>query len=250
MAFRIISRIDVKPPFAVKGIQLEGLRQIGDPKSLAEKYYSLGVDEVFFQDIVASLYGTETLGGIESFNFPNIFIPITVGGGVRNVEEAAALVQRGADRISMNSAALRNPSLISDISNVLGSQAIVICIEAKSNNEGSWDLMMDSGRERSQKTLDSWMMEIQGLGAGEILLTSIDHEGTRSGIDYKLVEYVRSRSSLPLIAHGGVGTIQDVLDAVNLGVDGVAIASALHYELIEISILKEELSLNGVEVRL
>lgn len=250
MAFRIIARIDVKPPWAVKGVQLEGLRRIGSPGELAEKYYSLGVDEIFFQDVVASLYGTQTLGGMNKFEFPNVFIPVTVGGGIATVENAIALLQKGSDKISLNSAALRNPKLIREVSNILGAQAIVISIEAKSNQENSWDLMMDSGREMSDRSLDRWLSEIQELGAGEVVLTSVDREGTRNGIDHKLIEYVRKRIHLPLIVHGGIGRTHDILDSINLGANGVAIASALHYGILEITEIKKGVRRSGFEVRI
>jgi cyclase len=250
LAFRIISRIDVKPPHAVKGVNLEGLRQIGNPVDLAEKYYSLGVDEIFIQDVIASLYGTPTLGGADNFNFPKIFIPITVGGGIRSPEDAIELIQGGADKISINSAGLRNPTLLKEISNIVGTQALVVNLEAKTNHANSWDLMMDSGREKSEVGIERWLSEIQELGAGEIIVTSIDREGTRVGIDHKLIEYVRERSQVPLIVHGGIGSKNDVVEAINLGANGVAIASALHYNVLEIIELKAHLAKNGFEVRI
>jgi len=248
LAFRVIARLDVKPPNLVKGIHMEGLRRIGRPVDFANKYFRDGADEINYQDIVASLYERNSLGDLVSETAQAIFVPVTVGGGIRSVHDASSLVRGGADKISLNTAAIRTPSLITDVAALLGSQAVVVGVEAM-RSKGTWLAMTDNGREHTGKTVPDWLAELEELGAGEVLLTSIDREGTMKGIDAELVATARALTSLPLIVHGGVGTTADVLEAYDLGADAIAIAAALHYDKLTIAEIKDDLARHGVEVR-
>ncbi len=248
MAFRVIARLDVKPPNLVKGIHMEGLRRIGRPADYANKYFREGADEINYQDIVASLFERNSLSELVSETAQAIFVPVTVGGGIRSVNDASSLIRCGADKISLNTAAIRTPSLISAVAALLGHQAVVIGVEAM-QSKGTWLAMTDNGREHTGKSVPDWLAELEELGAGEVLLTSIDREGTMSGIDTELVSTARALTSLPLIVHGGVGSAADVLKAYELGADAIAIAAALHYNKVTIAGIKDNLARHGVEVR-
>ena len=248
MAFRVLSRLDVKPPFLVKGVHMEGLRKVGDPGEFARRYYEQGSDEIIYQDIVASLYERNSIGSLVTATAERVFVPITVGGGIRTVEGAAQMVRNGADKICLNTAAIRTPALIGKIIRLLGSQAVVIGVEAKRLN-GSWTAMTDCGREHTGKNVLEWAEELEDLRAGEILLTSIDQEGTLTGFDTELIRAVRSVTSLPLIAHGGAGHPLDAIRAFEAGASAVAIASVLHYDKFKVSDFKEALDSEGIEVR-
>lgn len=248
MAFRVIARLDVKPPMLVKGIHMEGLRKVGDPGEFSRRYYEAGADEINYHDIVASLYERNSIGDLVSATAASVFVPITVGGGIRSVADAARLVRLGADKICLNTAAIREPSLIREVSRVLGRQAVVLGVEAKRVSNG-WEAMTDCGREHTGRDVMHWVSEAQSLGAGEILLTSIDQEGTKQGFDLELVRHVRSACTVPVIAHGGAGEPMDAVRAQGAGADAVAIATVLHYGQYVISDFKEALRDNGVEVR-
>ena len=249
MVFRVIARLDVKPPNLVKGIHLEGLRKLGDPSRFADKYYSDGADEISYQDIVASLYGRNSIQELVSKTANHVFIPLSVGGGIRTAEDAVSLIRAGADKISINTAAIHNPALIAQIGNVLGCQAVILGIEAKRTNGSNWTAMTDCGREHSGKDVLHWVQETVDLGVGEIILTSIDQEGTMLGFDLELIEAVRSVTQVPIIAHGGAGTPEDILLAQKAGANGVALASMLHFEKYTISQIKTYLNSVGIEVR-
>ncbi len=249
MAFRVIARLDVKPPDLVKGVHMEGLRKLGNPETFAQSYYQQGADEINYQDIVASLYGRNSLGHLVTHTARASFVPLTVGGGVRSIDDAVTLVRSGADKICINTAAVDNPVLIGELAGLLGRQAVVVGIEA-TRISGTWMVMTDSGREHTGKPVEDWLDEIDALGAGEVLLSSIDHEGTMRGIDVALLDMARSKTSLPLIIHGGVGGPEDAVLAWREGADGVAIAAALHYRRTSIPSIKELLAAQGAEVRL
>ena len=249
MAFRVIARLDVKPPRLVKGVHMEGLRKIGDPSEFARSYYGQGADEINYQDIVASLYGRNGIGELVTSTAENIFVPITVGGGIRSIHDAAQMIRNGADKICLNTTAIKTPSLITGIAGLLGSQAVVVGIEAKRLN-GTWTAMTDCGREHTGRDVVKWAEEVQNYGAGEILLTSIDQEGTQTGFDTDLIAAVRSVTSLPLIAHGGAGHPLDAIKAFNAGASAVAIASVLHYGKFQVADFKQALHVAGVEVRM
>ncbi len=250
MTFRIIARLDVKPPNLVKGIHLEGFRKLGDPSKFALRYYHEGADELSYQDVVASLYGRNSIRDLVSKTAQEVFIPITVGGGIKSVEDADKLIRSGADKISLNTAAVLNPLLIGSLEKVFGRQAIVLTVEAKEFAPDKYLVMTDSGREHSGIEVCDWVRTASSYGVGEILLTSIDFEGTRKGFDLNLLQKVREVTDLPIIMHGGAGNLKDVLLAANNGADGVAVASILHFEINNILEIKRFLNDNQVEVRI
>jgi cyclase len=249
VSFRIIARLDVKPPNLVKGVHLEGFRKIGDPADFASKYYQQGADEINYQDIVASLYDRNNISELVSKTAEGVFIPISVGGGIRKIDDAKKLLRSGADKVCINTAALKNPKIISEIAGVFGRQAVVLGIEAKKMSD-SWIVMTENGREHANKQVLDWISEAVNYGVGEILLTSIDMEGTMKGFDLELINAVAKIVECPVIAHGGAGTIQDIVLAAKSGASGVAIASMLHYGKFEIKEIKHNLATSGLSVRI
>ena len=249
MTFRVISRLDIKPPNLVKGIHLEGLRKVGNPSDFATKYYSQGVDEISYQDIVASLYNRNSIKDLVSATAESVFVPISVGGGIRTVADATQLIRSGADKVSINTAAIKRPGFLRELAEVLGSQAIILGVEAKKTSGGDYLVMTDCGREHTGKSVNDWIQEACEYGVGEILLTSIDAEGTQKGFDLDLLQLVRTLTDVPIIAHGGCGKPSDASDVANVGGDGYAIATIFHYEKFTIMDVKDHLSNVGVEVR-
>jgi len=247
---RIISRLDIKAPNLIKGIRLEGLRKLGDPNEFARRYYDMGVDELLYMDIVASLYERNSLTDVVQYTAQNIFIPFTVGGGLRSIEDIEAVLRAGADKVAINTAATRRPELISEAARRFGSQCIVLSIEAKhrSNGEG-WEAYTDNGREHTGRDVVEWAQEAVYLGAGEILLTSVDQEGTRKGMDTALVEAVSTEVNVPVIASGGVGDPSHIVEAVQVGADAVAIADMLHYERTSLHKIHQAMRQHGISVR-
>lgn len=228
---RIIPRLDIKGKNLIKGVQLEGLRVMGDPNEFALAYYEAGADELIFMDIVASLYGRNNLSDIISRAADQVFIPITVGGGIRSVEDARHILRSGADKVAINTAAVARPELITDIAHHFGSQAMVLSIESKKIAPGKWEVFTDNGRERTGMDVIEWAERGVSLGAGEILLTSVDREGTRKGFDVDLVAEVSAAVSVPVIASGGMGTIEHFVDVAKRGqADAVSMAHVLHYK--------------------
>ena len=225
---RIIPRLDIKGPNLIKGIRLEGLRVMGDPQDFALRYYNQGADELIYMDIVASLYGRNNLSDIISRAADRIFIPITVGGGIRSVDDARLLLRSGADKVALNTAAVARPELITEIARRFGSQATVLSIEAKSTGPGQWEAFTDNGRERTGKSVLDWVRQAVELGAGEILLTSVDREGTGKGFDLELVRTVSDAVPIPVIASGGMGTTDHLVEAAAAKADAVAMADILH----------------------
>ncbi|HEM0907920.1 TPA: imidazole glycerol phosphate synthase subunit HisF, partial [Legionella pneumophila] len=193
---RLIARLDIKGPNLIKGVHLEGLRVVGNPNEYAMAYYAQGADELIYMDTVASLYGRNNLSEIVKTTAENVFIPITVGGGIRSVDDAKQLLRCGADKVAINTAATKNPTLISDIARRFGSQCVVLSIEAKRTVDGRWEVMTDNGREHTGMDVVDWARNGEEFGAGEILLTSIDQEGTRKGFDLELVKQVSSMVSI------------------------------------------------------
>ena len=201
---RLIARLDIKAPNLIKGIHLEGLRKMGDPNVFARRYYEAGVDELLYMDIVASLYERNSLTDVIRYTAQNIFIPFTVGGGVRSVEDVESLLRAGADKVAMNTAATRRPELISEAARRFGSQCVVLSIEAKRRSTGDgWEAYTDNGREHTGRDVVEWAQQGAALGAGEVLLTSVDREGTRQGMDAELIAAVSDVVSIPVIASGG-----------------------------------------------
>ena len=231
---RIIARLDIKGPNLVKGIHLEGLRVLGRPEDFARYYYENGADELFYQDVVASLYDRNSLNGLISNTAKEIFIPLTVGGGLRTIEDIRSVLRAGADKVCLNSAALRNPNFIKEASHIFGSSTIVIAIEAIKQSDGQYLAYTDNGREYTGVEVVSWAKKVEELGAGEIVITSVDKEGTGLGFDMELIQKVSEIISIPLIIHGGASDEEDIADAIKGGnADAIAIASILHYNFIQ-----------------
>mgnify|MGYP006087170107 CR=1 FL=1 len=247
---RLIARLDIKGPNLIKGIHLEGLRVLGDPQEYASKYYFQGADELIYIDIVASLYGRSKLPEIVSRTVEHIFVPLTVGGGIRNIDDVKELLRAGADKVAINTAAVQRPELISEVSRRFGSQCIVLSIEAKKQSDDLWEVYTDSGREKTGIDVVDWAKEGVARGAGEILLTSIDAEGTRKGFDIELIKNVTQAVNIPVIASGGMGCVEHLRAAVQKGgADAIAMADILHYDRSTISLIREEANQAEIDVR-
>jgi cyclase len=248
---RLIARLDVKNNYLVKGIQLEGLRKLGDPNLFARGYYEQGIDEILYMDIVASLYNRNSLADIMRETTNDIFIPITVGGGLRSVEDVRNILKMGADKVAINTAAIKNEHIITDIATAFGSQCMVLGIEAKRRlNNSGWEAYYDNGREHSDMDVVEWAKKGEALGAGEILLTSVDAEGREKGMDIELIHAVSEVVNIPVIASGGCGSAQDIVTSANSGANAVAVASILHYGKITIPELKNEIKGKNVDIRI
>ncbi len=231
---RIIPRLDIKGPNLVKGIHLEGLRVMGKPEDFAEEYYNSGADELLYMDVVASLYGRNNLQEIVRRTAENIFIPLTVGGGIRSIDDIRAILRAGADKVAINTAAIKNPKLIAEGAKTFGSQCIVVSIEAKRKGDGKYEAYMDNGREKTGVEVFEWAKHAAELGAGEILITSIDNEGTGKGYDVELISRISESVNVPVIACGGAGKMEDFADAIHKGkADAVSAASVFHYFLVK-----------------
>ncbi len=231
---RIIPRLDIKGPNLVKGIHLEGLRVLGKPSDFAKYYYEQGADELMFMDVVASLYERNSLHDIISETAKSIFIPITVGGGIRTLNDIKSMLRIGADKVSINTAAIKRPEFIREASEEFGSSTIVISIEAIKNSDGKYYAFIDNGREYTGMEVVEWAQKAQLLGAGEIVITSVDREGTGKGIDLELTKSIFESVAIPIIAHGGIGCVDDVKSALETeSIDSIAIGSSLHYEALK-----------------
>lgn len=247
---RLIARLDIKGPNLIKGIHLEGLRVIGSPNEFALRYYDQGADELLYMDTVASLYGRNSLGSLVQDAAANVFIPLTVGGGIRSVEDATHLLRCGADKIAINTAAVERPELINELARRFGSQSVVLSVEAKQIAEGRWEAYTNNGRERTGLDVVEWVRRGVALGAGEVLLTSVDREGTRKGFDAFLIQAVTSHVTVPVIASGGMGRPEDVVTAAGEGgADGVAMADILHYRRYTINDVRIAAGRAGIRVR-
>lgn len=247
---RLIARLDIKGPNLIKGIHLEGLRIIGSPADHALRYYQQGIDELLYMDCVASLYGRNHLGDIIRSAAENIFVPMTVGGGIRSVDDATQILRAGADKVAVNTAAVANPQLIADIARRFGSQCMVLSIEAKQVAPGRWEVYTDNGRERTGLDVIDWVKRGVSMGAGEILLTSVDREGTRKGFDIDLVRAASAEVSVPIIASGGMGSSKDMVAVVREGgADAVAMADILHYRRAGVGDIRAHASAAGLGVR-
>lgn len=248
---RLIARLDVKDENLVKGIQMEGLRKLGDPNQFARRYYEEGIDELLYIDIVASLYNRNNLSDIVRKTVDEVFIPVCVGGGVRSVEDVRHLLSMGADKVAVNTAAIKRPELITEIAEAFGSQCMVLSIQAKRSRTwpGKWEAYYDNGRAHSGYDVVEWAKRGEALGAGEILLMSVDNEGLQRGMDLELIQAVAGAVHIPVICGGGVGCGDDIVEAAHAGADAVACAAVLHYEKETVPELKEEIRAGGVEVR-
>ena len=247
---RVIARLDVKGPNVIKGVNFECLRVVGKPNQMAEHYYRQGADELIYLDTVASLYGRQNLLNIVNAASDNIFIPFTVGGGVRSIDDMRAFLRAGADKVAINTAATKNPSLIEEGAKIFGSQCIVLSIEAKKIHDNKWEAYRDNGREPTGLDVVEWAKKGEELGAGEILITSVDQDGTEMGFDLELFKQVSDVVSIPVVASGGAGKIEDFLDCAKINnVDAVAAASVFHYNKLTILQVKETLAKSGITVR-
>lgn len=247
---RIIPCLDIKEGRTVKGVNFEGLRDAGDPVELARRYSDEGADELVFLDITATLEKRKTLIELVKRISTEINIPFTVGGGIRSVEEIEELLKAGADKVSLNSSIVKDPELINRASEAFGAQAIVAAVDAKKVDE-HWDVFIKGGTENTGKDALKWMTEVEERGAGEILLTSMDRDGTKNGFDLELLSQVNKCVSIPVIASGGAGTIQQCIDAIKVAnVDAVLAASIFHFKEIEISKLKETMKESGIPMRI
>ena len=223
---------------------------MGSPNEYALRYYQQGVDELIYMDCVASLYGRNHLGDIIRAAAKDIFVPMTVGGGIRSVGDATQILRAGADKVAVNTAAVANPKLINEISRRFGSQCMVLSIEAKEVSKDRWEVYTDNGRERTGLDVIEWVKKGAAMGAGEVLLTSVDREGTKKGFDIALVKAVTAEVSIPVIASGGMGKPEDLVDVVNMGyADAVAMADILHYNRAEIGDIRAVAEQAGLGVR-
>ncbi len=245
---RLVARLDIKNAHVIKGIHLEGLRKVGDPGALAVRYYREGIDELVLMDAVASLYGRNNLFGVVEAACREVFVPLTLGGGLRSLADVERALGAGADKVAVNTQAHKTPELVREAARLFGSQCVVGSVEAK-RKHGGWEAYVDNGREPTGQDALEWMARLEDLGAGEILLTSIDQEGTRHGLDLALAARAVGRVRIPVVLSGGAGTVGHVVEAAAAGVDGVALASVLHYATASVSQLKAGLAGAGVRVR-
>ena len=251
LAKRIIPCLDIRDGRVVKGVNFVDLRDAGDPVEVAAAYSASGADELVFLDITASHEGRETVVELAARVAHTLNIPFTVGGGIRTVDDIRAVLLQGADKVSINSAALDNPLLISEAARRFGSQCVVVAIDARRRADGTgWDVYKHGGRLNTGRDVLDWAIEAEHLGAGEILLTSMDCDGTKDGYDLELTAAVSGRAAIPVIASGGAGTMQHFADAFTIGkADAVLAASLFHFRDIEIGQLKRFLSVQGIDVR-
>lgn len=248
---RIIARLDVKNEFVIKGIHLEGLRKVGNPNEMANKYYENGIDEIIFMDAVAAYYDRNSLSHIIEQACKEVFVPITVGGGIRSIEDITCALNAGADKVAINTKAIQNPDFIKEASKIFGSQCIVSSIVAKKISDNKWEAYIDNGREPTGIDAVEWAKTVEMLGAGEIMLTSIDMEGTKKGFDIALNKTISSTVSIPIIASGGMGKSQDAIDLLSAtNIDAIAIASIIHYDIESISSIKQSLLDRNIKVRM
>ena len=232
---RVISRIDIKNNYVIKGINLEGLRKIGEPLEIATKYYTYGVDEIILIDAVASLYKRNNLFKVVKEATKNIFVPLTLGGGLRNLKDIENALKSGADKVALNSHVTENPNFIKEAVKNFGSSTITIYIEAKKIDNKKWEIYKNYGRERTNIDLIYWIEKIQEFECGEILLTSIDYEGLMAGLDFDLINHVYNKIRVPFIYSGGVGNKNHLINLKKKYNNfSIAISSALHYKKIDL----------------
>lgn len=254
VALRVIPCLDVSGGRVVKGVHFQNLADAGDPVELARVYGTEGADELTFLDVSASVEDRGTMMDVVTKTAEQVFIPLTVGGGVRSVEDVARLLQAGADKISVNTAAITRPDLLSEIATEFGSQVLVLSVDARRTETSGvapsgFEVTTHGGRTSAGLDALAWVKEAQDRGVGEILLNSMDHDGTTKGFDLDMTSQVREICSIPLIASGGAGTVEDFINVARIGVDAVLAASVFHFGTITISQVKEGLREAGIEVR-
>jgi len=246
---RIIPRLDVKYPNVVKGVRLEGFRVVGNPIAISSRYEQDGADEILYQDVVASLYERNNILEMVKDSANELAIPLSVGGGLRSVDDVRTALRFGADRVVLNTSAIKNPRIINDVVQVFGSQGLVIGIESVSVGPKSWEALVNCGRDRTGLDVIEWAQEVEEKGAGELLITSVDRDGTYQGLDLDLLGAVREKCSLPIVIHGGAKSVEDFRHAWDAGASGVAAASIFHHERLTINTLKGKLLDVGIPVR-
>ncbi len=249
MNIRLIPRLDVKMAYLIKGIQMEGWRKYGDPADRAEQYYLEGADEILYLDVVASLYERNNLHEIVKGVASKTFIPITAGGGIATLSDAKLLMEAGADKIAVNTAATRRPEFLRELSEFYGSQAVVLNLEVKRRAEGGWTVMTDNGRNHTHRDAISWAAEAVALGVGEILVSSVDQDGTKKGMDLDLIQAVSRAVDVPIIASGGCACTEHACSAVDAGADAVSIGAALHSNNLRLIDLRSDLLSKGYPLR-
>lgn len=249
---RIIPCLDVKDGKVVKGVNFVGLKDVGDPVDLARKYYEQGADELVFLDITATSDGRETMVKVVENVAANIFIPFTVGGGIRSVEDIRRMLRAGADKCSLNSAAVRNPQLISDAAEKFGNQCVVLAVDGKMRKDKSgWNVVINGGRIDTGIDALTWIKDGVQKGAGEILLTSMDADGTKKGYDIPFLKAVKSQVNVPVIASGGCGSLEDFYEVFHENAADAALAASLfHYGELSVGQVKEYLNGKGISVRI
>ncbi len=251
LAKRIIPCLDVHAGRVVKGVNFVSLRDAGDPVEVARRYDEEGADEITFLDITASSDARDTIVPVIERVAEQVFIPLTVGGGVRKVEDVRKLLNAGADKVSINTAAVDNPALVAEAARRFGSQAIVVAVDAKAAGPGKWEVYTHGGRKPTGLDAVEWAVRMAGLGAGEILLTSMDRDGTKSGFDLELTRAVSRAVPVPVIASGGVGTLEHLAQGVEIGgADAVLAASIFHYGEFSVGEAKRFMAARGIEMRL
>lgn len=247
---RVVARLDVKGPNVIKGVRLEGLRIVGHPAVMSRRYAEQGADEILFMDAVASLYDRNSILPHIREAARDVFVPLTVGGGLRHEEDVRAALRAGADKVAINTAAVRSPALLRTVADRFGSQCTVLSVEASHHATLGWEVLTDGGRERTGIAVLEWVEAAVALGAGEILLTSVDRDGTRQGFDVPLVRAVQQRVAVPIIASGGAGSIDHVVDVVQgAEVDAVAVGALLHANQSSIVDLKRALQQAAIPCR-
>lgn len=246
---RLIPRLDIKGTNLIKGVKLEGLRKLGSPNEFARAYYQQGADELLYMDAVASLYGRNSLTELIKETVKSVFIPITVGGGIRSLDDARKILRAGADKVAVNTAVVKNPALINQMAETFGSQCVVLSVEAIKQTSGHWLAFTDNGREHTSLDVVEWVQEAVERGVGEILLTSVDKEGGRKGYDLDLIHAVSNVVNVPIIASGGMGEAGDGLDAVSKGADAVAMADILHFKRSSVNEIRSTFLKAGIDVR-
>lgn len=249
-AKRIIPCLDVNNGRVVKGVNFVGLKDAGDPIEVAKRYNDEGADELCFLDITASSDGRDTIVHVVEEVAKQLFISLTVGGGIRKIDDISKLLNVGCDKVSLNSSAVDNPNLIYEAANKFGSQCIVVAIDVKKNDKGNYNVFVHGGRKDTGLDAIEWAKRVYDLGAGEILLTSMDSDGTKAGYDLNITSAISNSVQIPVIASGGAGTMEHILQAFKNGADAALAASIFHYKEIEIMKLKEFLKDNGIGVRI
>lgn len=248
---RIIPRLDIKGSNVVKPVQTEALRVIGDPKKLAFQYYKEGADEIIYMDIVASLYGRNIDYDLLKLVTEDIFVPVTIGGGMRSIHDINNAMRAGADKIAINTYAISHPNFLKEAVQTFGAQCIVLAVDAKMREGGKWEAYTDGGREKTGKDLVTWIKRGIELGVGEVLVGSIDRDGTRDGYEVDLIRQISSFSPVPVVAHGGAGSLGSIYEIIaDGGADAVSASSVFHYNELSIKQVKKYLKSKKISVRL